>query len=85
MKGNVQHLSLIAIGAITGAIMYDVAIKIKISYNEREPGMLCQNGIAFEQVNPGSTVYLKTDIECINETMKGIDNDNSDRNNSTQN
>lgn len=85
MKGNVQCLSLIAIGAIVGAMIYDVAIKIKISYNEREPGMLCQEGMAFEQVNPGSTVYLKTDIECINETMKGIDNDKTRRENSTQN
>jgi len=82
---NLKHASLFILGAFVGALIYDLAIKLKISYNEREPGMLCNNGIAFEQIDPGSTVYLKTNLECINETMKGKRYDNTSRENSTQN
>lgn len=85
MKGNVKDLSLIVIGSLIGALIYDLAINLKISYNEREARMLCNNGIAFEQIDPGSTVYLKTNLECINETMKGKRYDNTTRENSTQN
>lgn len=68
-----------------GASIYDLAINLKISYNERERSIICQKGIAFEQINPDATVYLKTKLECINETMKGDNNDNTARENSTQN
>jgi hypothetical protein len=85
MKGNLKDLSLIVMGAAIGAMTYDLAIKLKISYNEREPGMFCNNGIAFEQIDPGSTVYLKTDKECINETEKGKRYDNTSRKQSTKN
>ena len=50
-----------------------------------EKGIICQKGIAFEQINPDATVYLKTKLECINETEKGKQNDNSTGKNSTQN
>lgn len=85
MKKQIKDISLIVIGAAIGAMTYDLAIKLKISYNEREPGMFCNNGIAFEQIDPGSTVYLKTDKECINETMKGKRYDNTSRKQSTKN
>jgi len=85
MKGNAKDCSMIVIGSLIGALIYDLAINLKISYNEREPGMFCNNGIAFEQIDPGSTVYLKTDKECINETMKGKQYDNTSRKQSTKN
>lgn len=84
----IKHLktySLIGCGALLGASIYDLAINLKISYNEREHRIICQKGIAYEQIDPGATVYLKTKLECINETMKGEDNDNTRRSNSTKN
>ena len=84
----IKHLktySLIGCGALLGASIYDLAINLKISYNEREARMLCNNGIAFEQIDPGSTVYLKTKLECIKETMKGEQYDNTSRKQSTKN
>jgi len=85
MKGNVKDCSLIVIGSLIGALIYDLAINLKISYNEREARMLCNKGIAFEQIDLGSTVYLKTDKECINETVKGKQYDNTSRKQSTKN
>ena len=82
---NLKQASLFILGAFVGVLIYDLAINLKISYNEREPGMFCNNGIAFEQIDPGSTVYLKTDKECINETMKGKRYDNTSRKQSTKN
>ena len=67
-----------------GVLIYDLAINLKISYNERERSIICQKGIAFEQIDPSATVYLKTKIECINATEKGTNNDNTTRENSTQ-
>ena len=49
-----------------GASIYDLAINLKISYNQSNAKVLCQKGIAFEQIED-STVYLKTKKECINE------------------
>ena len=83
----IKHLktySLIGCGIVFGAGIYDLAINLKISYNERERSIICQKGIAFEQIDPSATVYLKTKIECINETEKGKNNDNTTRENSTQ-
>jgi len=82
---NIKQASLVILGAFLGASIYDLAINLKISYNERERSIICQKGIAFKQIDPGATVYLKTKLECINETMKGKSNDNSTRENSTQN
>ena len=85
MKAKLKTYSLIFLSGILGASMYDLAINLKISYNEREHRIICQKGIAYEQIDPSATVYLKTKLECINETMKGKSNDNSTRENSTQN
>lgn len=85
MKAKIKDLSLVVFGALLGAAIYDLAINLKISYNEREHRIICQKGTAFEQIDPGATVYLKTKLECINETMKGESNDNTTRENSTQN
>lgn len=85
MKAKLKTYSLIFLSGMLGASIYDLAINLKISYNERERSIICQKGIAFEQINPDATVYLKTKLECINETMKGDNNDNTARENSTQN
>lgn len=85
MKAKLKTYSLIFLSGMLGASIYDLAINLKISYNERERSIICQKGIAFEQINPDATVYLKTKLECINETMKGESNDNTTRENSTQN
>ena len=84
MIKNLKTYSLIGWGIVFGAGIYDLAINLKISYNERERSIICQKGIAFEQIDPSATVYLKTKIECINETEKGTNNDNTTRENSTQ-
>jgi len=85
MKAKLKTYSLIFLSGMLGASIYDLAINLKISYNERERSIICQKGIAFEQINPDATVYLKTKLECINETEKGKQNDNSTGKNSTQN
>jgi hypothetical protein len=66
------------LGAAIGSLTYDLAIKLKISYNQETPKTMCNKGIAFEQIDIGSTVYIKTDKQCINETMKGKQYDNRD-------
>ena len=85
MKAKLKTYSLIFLSGMLGVLIYDLAINLKISYNERERSIICQKGIAFEQINPDATVYLKTNLECINETMKGKRYDNTTRENSTQN
>ena len=84
MKAKLKTYSLILLSGILGASIYDLAINLKISYNQSNAKMLCQKNIAYEQIED-STVYLKTKLECINETMKGDNNDNTARENSTQN
>lgn len=84
MKAKLKTYSLIFLSGMLGVLIYDLAINLKISYNERERSIICQKGIAFEQIDPSATVYLKTKIECINETEKGTNNDNTTRENSTQ-
>jgi len=84
MKAKLKTYSLILLSGILGASIYDLAINLKISYNQSNAKMLCQKNIAYEQIED-STVYLKTKLECINETMKGDNNDNTTRENSTQN
>ena len=81
---NVKQNSILILGILIGAGIYDLAINLKISYNQSNAKMLCQKNIAYEQIED-STVYLKTKLECINETMKGDNNDNTARENSTQN
>jgi len=82
---NIKQASLVILGAFLGASIYDLAINLKISYNQTNTQIICQKGIAYEQIDPSATVYLKTKLECINETMKGEDNDNTRRSNSTKN
>lgn len=67
MKAKLKTYSLILLSGILGASIYDLAINLKISYNEREPKTICQKGFAFEQIDISSQVYLKTKKECINE------------------
>ena len=66
MKAKLQTYSLIILSALMGAGIYDLAINLKISYNQSNAKVLCQKGMAFEQIE-NSTVYLKTKQECINE------------------
>ena len=66
MKAKLKTYSLIILSGILGASIYDLAINLKISYNQSNAKVLCQKGIAFEQIED-STVYLKTKQECINE------------------
>jgi hypothetical protein len=66
MKAKLKTYSLILLSGILGASIYDLAINLKISYNQSNAKVLCQKGIAFEQIED-STIYLKTKKECINE------------------
>jgi len=82
MKKPVTYMIL---GAVIGAGIYDLAINLKISYNQDTLKVYCKKGAMFEQVHQGTDVYVKTKLECINETEEGKQNDNSRRSNSTQN
>jgi hypothetical protein len=66
MKAKLKTYSLILLSGILGASIYDLAINLKISYNQSNAKVLCQKGIAFEQIED-STIYLKTKQACINE------------------
>ena len=66
MKAKLKTYSLILLSGMLGASIYDLAINLKISYNQSNAKVLCQKGIAFEQIED-STIYLKTKKECINE------------------
>lgn len=78
----IKKTSFIVLGIVIGAGIYDLAINLKISYNQDTLKVYCKKGIMFKQVHQSTDVYVKTQLECINETMKGEDNDNR---NTTQN
>ena len=66
MIKNITRYSLMILPFILGLLVYDLAIKLKISYNESLPKqLLCQKGIAYERIGDSGTVYLKTKKECI--------------------
>jgi len=68
----IKNLSLMILGAAIGAGVYDLAIKLKISYNEDSLKIYCNQGRVFEQVQKGTDVFVKTKKEC--KTEKGIHN-----------
>ena len=83
----IKHLktySLIGCGIVFGAGIYDLAINLKISYNKDTLEVYCKKGVLFEQINRDTKIFVKTKQECLTETMKGTNNDNTTRENSTQ-
>lgn len=74
----------IILGAVIGAGIYDLAINLKISYNKDTLEVYCKKGVLFEQINRDTKIFVKTKQECLTETMKGTNNDNTTRENSTQ-
>jgi len=85
VREKLTTLSYLALGGFIGAGIYDLAIHLQISYNKSKPAVICEKGIAFEQIMEGGTVYLKTEKECINETMKGKNHDTKNRNTTHKN
>lgn len=81
---NLKNISLILLSAGMGAGIYDLAINLRINYNEDTLKVYCKKGKLYEQVHQSTDVYVKTKLECINETIKGEEYDNTRRNNSTQ-
>jgi hypothetical protein len=75
----IKKTSLIVLGIVIGAGIYDLAINLKISYNQDTLKVYCKKGVMFKQVHEDAEVFVKTQLECINETMKGEDNDNTNR------
>ena len=75
----IKKTSLIVLGIVIGAGVYDLAINLKISYNQDTLKVYCKKGAMFEQVHQGTDVYVKTKLECINETKEGKQNDNRNR------
>jgi len=78
----IKNLSHLILGAILGAVIYDLAINLRISYNKDTLQVYCKKGIMFQQIHEDAEVFVKTNQECINKTEKGIKNDNR---NTTQN
>ena len=74
----------IILGAVIGAGIYDLAINLKISYNKDTLEVYCKKGVLFEQINRDTKIFVKTKQECLTESMKGTNNDNTARENSTQ-
>ena len=79
-----KPLIYIILGAVIGAGIYDLAINLKISYNKDTLEVYCKKGVLFEQINRDTKIFVKTKQECLTETMKGTNNDNTTRENSTQ-
>lgn len=75
----IKSLSLMILGAAMGAGIYDLAIHLKISYNEDSLKIYCKKGRLFEQIQKGTDVFVKTKLECFNETEEGKQNDNRNR------
>lgn len=73
----IKHLSLMILGALIGAGIYDLAIKLKISYNEDSLKIYCSQGRVLEQIRKGVDVFVKTKQQC--KTEKGIHNDNQNQ------
>ena len=84
MKAKLKTYSLIILSGILGASIYDLAINLKISYNKDTLEVYCKKGVLFEQINRDTKIFVKTKQECLTETMKGTNNDNTTRENSTQ-
>ena len=76
----IKNLSHLILGAVLGAVIYDLAINLKISYNEDSLKIYCSQGKVLEQIRKGADVFVKTKQQC--KTEKGIYDDNR---NSTQN
>lgn len=70
----IKNLSHMILGVVLGAAIYDLAINLRISYNEDSLKIYCNQGRVFEQVQKGTDVFVKTKNEC--KTEKGIHNDN---------
>lgn len=79
-----KPLIYIILGAVIGAGIYDLAINLRISYNKDTLEVYCKKGVLFEQINRDTKIFVKTKQECLTETMKGTNNDNTTRENSTQ-
>ena len=76
----IKNLSHLILGLKLGALIYDLAINLRISYNKDTLKLYCNQGVLFEQVQADVDVFVKTKQEC--KTEKGIYDDNT---NSTQN
>lgn len=73
-----KDIVLMILGVVVGALCLDLVNKVEISYNNSEVlKVVCKKGFTFEQVVPESEVYIKTNNECINETIKGSHNEQS--------
>lgn len=82
MKKPVIYMVL---GAVIGAGIYDLAINLRISYNRDTPEVYCKEGALFEQVHRDTKILVKTTQECLTETMKGKQYDNTSRKQSSKN
>ena len=76
----IKQISLLIIGSILGAAMYDLAIHMKISYNRDVLKIYCVKDKLYEQIQADVDVFVYDNKEC--KTEKGIHNDNR---NPTQN
>ena len=76
MIKNLTHLIL---GAALGAAIYDLAINLRITYNEDTLKLYCSKGYVYRQIQADTDVFVQDKQQC--KTEKGIYHDR----NSTQN
>ena len=70
----IKNLSHLMLGLMLGALIYDLAINLRISYNKDTLKLYCNQGVLFKQIQADVDVFVKTNQEC--KTEKGIQNDN---------
>lgn len=69
----ILKLILVFLLLSAGAASYYLYDNISVLFGKPLPSkVLCIKGIAFKQIDPSSTVYLKTDVECYSTEKKVI-------------
>ena len=61
-------------GIIIGGAVVNIYHEVnEFLYEDQPPVYLCKNGVAYESVEKGSGVWIKTQLECIHNdlTMSG--------------
>ena len=75
----IKSLSHLILGLILGALIYDLAINLRITYNKDTLKLYCSDGYVYRQIQADVDVFVKDQQQC--KTEKGI----YDGRNSTQN
>lgn len=70
---RILDLTLVVLFLVMGGCIYYLYDNISVAFKKQTPlKVLCIKGNAFTQVDPKSTVYIKSDRECYSKEKKVI-------------